>query len=273
MSARAVTFWAVLAAYLALTLSVIIKSPVLTLDKAIVNLHLQASFPGYRRAIGDYVMLGQRGPATVTFLPFFLWSAWRQRSTRPIVMLLTALVVLNLSVGVVKYATGRMGPFHHAGVHDIFAGGDIYPSGHVSNAVVLYGLVAWLVPRFRKTAVTLAVVISVTVGLGTIYLRTHWFSDVVGGWLAGSLVLLTLPTVLPYTQRWCDAVTDWVDRRWTATREISTVSIPPPPQRKSTPVSSVASSHSFAATVSSREALDDPTSLGYPRSSAGPLGP
>jgi membrane-associated phospholipid phosphatase len=263
MSARAATFWTVLAAYLVLTICVIVKSPVLTLDKTIVDLHLQGNYPGYRRAVEDYVLLGQRGPATLLSLPFFFWIAWRRRSTAPIVHLLTALVLLNASVGVVKYATGRLGPFYHAPVHDVFAGGDIYPSGHVSNAVVLYGLIAWLAPRFRKTLVTLAVLISVTVGLGTVYLRTHWFSDIVGGWFAGSLVLLSLPTVLPHAQRWADAVTGWVDRRWTATRDL------PPPlpvvrtvQPKSTPVSSVARSHSLLATVPSREAFDEPTRLG-----------
>ena len=59
-------------------------------------------------------------------------------------MLGTALVLLNVSVGVVKYAIGRLGPMHgtDSDVHDIFAGGNIYPSGHVSTAVVLYGLLA-----------------------------------------------------------------------------------------------------------------------------------
>jgi membrane-associated phospholipid phosphatase len=265
VSARALTFWAVLGAYLTLTLMVIFDSPVLSLDQAILNLHLQANHPGYRHGIEDFVMLGQRGPATLLFLPFFFWAVWRERSNRPLVQLVTALVLLNVSVGVVKYATGRVGPFYHANVHDVFAGGNIYPSGHVSNAVVLYGLIAWLTPRFRKALVTLAVVLCITIGLGTIYLRTHWFSDVIGGWLAGSLVLLSLPTVLPTTQRWADAATAWLQAKWTAWRANRlpvAVPVHRPVQRKSTPVSSVACSHSLAATTGSRDALDDPTRSG-----------
>lgn len=268
MSARAVTFWIVLGVYVALTICVIVYSPILSLDKSIFNLHLQDRAPGYKRFVEDYVMLGQRGPATLLSLPFFFWIAWRTRSTRPLVQLVAALVLLNFTVGVVKYAVGRIGPFYQSNVHDVFVGGNIYPSGHVSNAVVLYGLVAWLLPpRFRKAAIALAVWICVSVGLGTVYLRTHWFSDVVGGWLAGSLVLLSLPTLMPTAQRWTDNAVDWARRRWTSWRASTSDPVPLGPrrhalQRTSTPVSSAACAHSFAATSRSFEALDDPTRLG-----------
>ncbi len=128
-------------------------------------------------------------------------------------MLATALIVLNLSVGVVKIATGRLGPHATRHVHAVFEGGDIFPSGHVSNAVVLYGLIAMLAVSFRRTAYVLAVLVSVTVGLVTVYLDTHWMSDVFGGWLAGLLVLISLPWVMPYSQRAADAVIGWGRRK------------------------------------------------------------
>jgi PAP2 superfamily len=187
-------------------------------------------------------------------------------------MLGTALVLLNVSVGVVKYATGRVGPMHLADsdVHDIFAGGNIYPSGHVSNAVVLYGLVAWLVGRrWRTLAITVAVFLSVTVGVSTVYLRTHWFSDVLGGWLAGALVLLSLPTVLPYAERWTDrvlvAVRAWYGRRRSAGSPApagAAVREFPPGQPRARPVSSSARAHSCAAVPTSLDDLDEPTRVG-----------
>lgn len=215
-SRRIVAFWLLLAGFVALTCCVLVRSPVLSLDELLAGLHLKMHHPGARPWINRYVMVGQRGPATLAVLPFFGWIAWRERSKRPLVMLGTALVLLNASVGVVKYAVGRIGPMHvtDGDVHRIFAGGDIYPSGHVSNAVVLYGLLAWIVPRFRRTAIALAIVLSVTVGLSTIYLRTHWFSDVLGGWLAGGLVLLALPTALPYAERLTDRVMAWLRLRF-----------------------------------------------------------
>jgi membrane-associated phospholipid phosphatase len=208
---RVVLFCAVLALYAALTLAVVFKTSLLSLDTHLAHMHFRRRFPGWRPVVYYYVMLGQRGPATLLFLPYFLWTAWRRRSTTPIVMLVTALVLLNVSVGVVKYAIGRLGPRAHehghvlVSAHDLFAGGTIYPSGHVSNAVVLYGLIVMVAMRYRKLLAAIAVLLSITIGLGTVFLDTHWFSDVMGGWLAGALVLISLPWVMPTTQRWADA--------------------------------------------------------------------
>jgi membrane-associated phospholipid phosphatase len=219
-----VLFCAVLALYLALTLLIVFKSPLLTVDSHFAHMHFRRRFPDWRPAIYYFVMLGQRGPATLLFLPFFLWAAWRRRSTRPIVLLVTALVLLNVSVGIVKYSIGRVGPREHehahhmVGAHDLFAGGTIYPSGHVSNAVVLYGLIVMVAVTHRRLLAWLAVLLSVAIGLGTVFLDTHWLSDVIGGWFAGALVLIALPWVMPTTQRWADALTSrgrawWLQRR------------------------------------------------------------
>ncbi len=264
-SPRAVAFAAVLAAYVVLTVCVLVRSPVLTLDQTLASWHLKLHHPGYRPWINGYVIFGQRGPATLAFLPFFGWLAWRQRSRRPLVMLATALVLLNVSVGVVKFAVGRIGPLRVADtdVHQIFAGGDIYPSGHVSNAVVLYGLIAWLAPRFRKVAIGVAVVLSTTVGLATVYLRTHWFSDVVGGWLAGGLVLLAVPTALPYAERLADVVLSRLAKlrtRYARPRPRSVVQFLI--QSGETPVNSTARSQSRFAISMSRDRFDEPTRAG-----------
>lgn len=268
VSLRAAVFWALLAGYLALTVCVLVPSPVLTLDQYFAGLHLKMAHPGYRPWINGYVIFGQRGPATLAFLPFFVWVAWRNRSKRPLVLLGTALVLLNVTVGVVKYATGRIGPLHvhDSAVHEIFAGGNIYPSGHVSNAVVLYGLVAWITPYLRKTAIAAAAFLSITVGLSTVYLRTHWFSDVLGGWIAGALVLLSLPAALPYAERWTDRLVAAIRSRYARWRPTGGQQVvapqPIPDQGKLTPVSSSASAHSRPAVAVSLDGLDEPTRVG-----------
>jgi membrane-associated phospholipid phosphatase len=265
-SPRALAFWTLLAAYIALTICVLVWSPVLTLDETLAGLHLKMQHPAYRPWINHYVIFGQRGPVTLGLLPVFVWLAWRRRSKRPLVLLGTALILLNVTVGVVKYAIGRVGPMHvgDSDVHEIFAGANIYPSGHVSNAVVMYGLVAWVVaPRFRKAVVAAAVFLSVTVGLATVYLRTHWFSDVLGGWLAGGLVLLSLPTVLPFAERATDRVLDALrDRyaRWRATSYTPKHLPRAVAQRTSIPVR--AQSHNRAAVAVSPERIEEPTRVG-----------
>lgn len=213
VSPRVGLFVLVLFAYLVLILGVVHWSPFLTIDRDVFHLDLVQHFPGWFYPLHTYVMLGQRAPATLVALPWFMWRAWKSQSPRPLLMLGTALVVLNLSVGVVKLAVGRLGPHATPKVHAVFEGGDIFPSGHVSNAVVLYGLIAMLAVSYRRAVIALAVLISFTVGLSTVYLDTHWVSDVFGGWIAGALVLIALPWVMPYVERIADPAIRWGHRR------------------------------------------------------------
>jgi membrane-associated phospholipid phosphatase len=214
VSWRTNAFLALLVFYVLLTLGIIYRSPVLTLDSWFYDLRLRQHSPGAYGTIDHYVMLGQRAPSTAVALPWIVWRAWRARSARPLVMLVTALVVLNLSVGVVKTATARLGPLYGPNVHAVFTwNGNIFPSGHVSNAVVLYGVLAWISVKHRRSAVVLAAFVASSVGMGTVYLNTHWFSDVVGGWAAGGLVLLALPWLLPTTERWWAAASRQILRR------------------------------------------------------------
>jgi membrane-associated phospholipid phosphatase len=185
-----------LLAYVAVTIGVVHRSPLLTVDRDVLRLDWQKHWPGVYPWIHTYVMLGQRGPATLVVLPWFVWRSWRDRTMRPLMLLGTSLLVLNLSVGVVKLSVGRLGPLRTHQVHAVFDGGNIFPSGHVSNAVVLYGVMAMLAVNHRRLAAVAAVVLSVTVGASTIYLDTHWLTDVVGGLMAGGLVLLTLPWLM-----------------------------------------------------------------------------
>ena len=268
-------FAALFLAYVLLTIGVLWSSPVLSVDKWFYDMHWRhAIAASYFPWISAYVMLGQRGPATLLFLPWFIWVARRDRSPRPLVLLATSLVLLNVSVGVVKYAIRRAGPLSTHNVHDLFvSGGTIYPSGHVSNAVVLYGLVAWIAVKHRKLLTAVAVFLSVTVGLGTVYKNTHWFSDVVGGWIAGGLVLLALPWVMPTTERWADRALARF-RAWRRRRALAQRPAPAPrPQGKVTPVSSSAVAQSLPATPASLDALDEPTRRGNPRISPIPSGP
>lgn len=194
---RGMAFSVLSVLFLLLTLGVALKTPLLRLDTDVVDLHLRERWPGAFGWINTYVMLGQRAPSTLLALPWFLWRAWRSRSWRPLVTLGVALVLLNLGVGFVKVATGRLGPLRTDLATAVFRGGDIYPSGHVSNAVVLYGTIALLAVGHRRLVQTMAIFVSLTVGLSTIYLDTHWLTDVIGGWLAGGIVLLAIPTIVP----------------------------------------------------------------------------
>lgn len=70
-----------------------------------------------------------------------------------------------------------------------------FPSGHAMTAVVVCGLLLWLLHRHGagravwRAALALAAVSVVGVGLTRIWLGVHWPSDVLGGWLLGAMTV------------------------------------------------------------------------------------
>jgi membrane-associated phospholipid phosphatase len=74
--------------------------------------------------------------------------------------------------------------------------GNSFPSGHVLRAVIVYGLIAFVIgrlspsPRVRLAAVLGAIGLIVVVAFDRLYLDVHWESDVVGGLILGAIALL-----------------------------------------------------------------------------------
>ncbi|MFZ3572391.1 phosphatase PAP2 family protein [Streptomyces sp. BH097] len=74
-----------------------------------------------------------------------------------------------------------------------------FPSGHALTATVVCALALWLLRRHGagralwRTALALAVVSVLGVGLTRLWLGVHWPSDVLAGWLLGALTV-TLST-------------------------------------------------------------------------------
>ena len=66
-----------------------------------------------------------------------------------------------------------------------------FPSGHVTNTVVLFGLLTYFAWNHWKSSILrilwslFSVVIAIVVGLDRIYLNVHWFSDVLGAYSFG----------------------------------------------------------------------------------------
>ncbi|MEU8763776.1 phosphatase PAP2 family protein [Streptomyces sp. NPDC048659] len=199
---RLALFGGTLAFYLAIVVAVLLSTWLVTLDWKIMLFRPYQQWPELHAFLDYYVVLGQRGPTAVMVAAWLGWRSWRQHTLRPLLSLGAALLLLNVTVGAVKLGLGRLGP-HYAtqvGSAELFAGGDIFPSGHTANAVVTWGILAYLAttPRARRYLSALSAVVALGVGLTTVYLGTHWLSDVLLGWAAGLLILLALP--------WCEPV-------------------------------------------------------------------
>lgn len=66
-----------------------------------------------------------------------------------------------------------------------------YPSGHAMGATIGWGLAAYMLcletpSRRRRLLISGGIALLVLgIGLSRVYLRAHWLSDVVGGWMIG----------------------------------------------------------------------------------------
>ncbi len=114
-----------------------------------------------------------------------------------------SLLGLNLVVGLSKIILGRTKP--RDGLDLLHAGGMSYPSGHASNAVLSWGVLAYLIYRYAhvdkyqgRLASVGVLTISLTVCVVSLIRQTHWFTDLLGGLFIGSALLVAVIAVDRY---------------------------------------------------------------------------
>jgi membrane-associated phospholipid phosphatase len=145
--------------------------------------------------------LGLRSVTAIVLLITAALISRRYKSWRPINLSLLSLLLLNLFVGASKLLFGRTKP--HSGFDLFFTDSGLsYPSGHAANAILTWGIFAYLIFRyshkgpfegFRLT--WLVCVITVAVCLVSLYRNTHWFSDLLGGLFIGAALLVGIIAV------------------------------------------------------------------------------
>ncbi|HEU0170127.1 MAG TPA: phosphatase PAP2 family protein [Acidimicrobiales bacterium] len=85
--------------------------------------------------------------------------------------------------------------------------GPSFPSGHVMAAMALWGMLPLVVSLYTRRrdvwwgSVAVAVTIIGGIAASRVYLGVHWFSDVVGGLLAGAIFLVGVQAVFDHQHR------------------------------------------------------------------------
>ncbi|MFE9017306.1 phosphatase PAP2 family protein [Streptomyces sp. NPDC007808] len=128
-----------------------------------------------------------------------VWLVWRRAARWTAVWLVATCVVASVVQQILKAAVDRPRPVWSDPVDSAHYAA--FPSGHAMTATVVCGLLLWLLrrhgaaPALWRTAVAVAVVSVLGVGLTRVWLGVHWATDVVGGWLLGTLVVVLAVTV------------------------------------------------------------------------------
>lgn len=140
-----------------------------------------------------FTQAGGRGTVLIVLAGLVAWTAVRRRSYVPALRILVALVLLTAVVYAFKWGTGRTAPEYPGSF--FHRGGGSYPSGHVANAVLMWGVARWqavefgLPARAQRAFWALAVLGPFVTGTAMVALNFHWVTDVVAGLAVGLLLL------------------------------------------------------------------------------------
>jgi membrane-associated phospholipid phosphatase len=122
------------------------------------------------------------------------YIAWTRRTPLPLLRVLVALALLTAAVYGIKHGTGRTAP-GYPGSYFFHDDGASFPSGHVANAVLMWGVARWqaveygLPLRVQQIFWWLAVAGPLVTAVSMISLDFHWVTDAVVGAAVGVVLL------------------------------------------------------------------------------------
>jgi membrane-associated phospholipid phosphatase len=186
------------AGFVALTAALAAKTPLLGLDLAVRDF-ADAHRPGWLDTVlRVFNYLGQGGLILTPLASIIaVVLAVRRRTIRPILPVVAAFAATYCTIGPLKLWTDRAAASSRIKhpewlFHD--PSGLSYPSGHVVNAIVWYGVLALLLEGVLSDRQRLAVRVGMPALLvvTTTYLSFHWLTDGIAAILLGLVLDRTL---------------------------------------------------------------------------------
>lgn len=183
--------------FLIVTQQVLSNGPLVNFDNDVNRTH-RPRFDGLSgfilRRLDD---LGLRGLTATVLLLAAGFIAYKFKTWRPLNLAVLSLLALNFVVGIFKLFLGRTKP--RDGIDLLHAGGMSFPSGHASNAVLSWGILAYLIYRYAhvdrfqgRLASAGVALISLTICIVSLIRHTHWFTDLLAGLFIGSSLLVAV---------------------------------------------------------------------------------
>lgn len=182
----------------------VLGGAVVRADEALLHALADRSLDGWQELALDVTALGN----TLTLVVLVAWAAaafWTAGRPLSAVLLAVSFVTGRIVTEALKAAFGRPRPeILEWGTHVASAA---FPSAHAMAATIVYGGLAYLLSRGRRTSARIAAwvgaaVLVTAISASRVYLGVHYVSDAVGGILAGAawaaIVLSTLPAARQY---------------------------------------------------------------------------
>lgn len=170
------------------------------LDRPVLDAALQVRTPWLNGAATAFTHLG--GPVGMPILAICTVLAFTlvRRSFTPFILMVVAAGGSLLMTVLGKDAIGRLRPDLQFAVPP-FELSPSFPSGHTLNAVVISGIIAYLLvlrqhsKRSMALTIGIAVLFAFIMGLTRVYLGHHWVTDVAVAWTLGLAWLALVITV------------------------------------------------------------------------------
>ena len=190
----AVAFVLVTVPFATLLFEVIAKGPLVRMDASVANwmngwVH---RWPALVSALEVVSWFGWPLWLSVTVMAGAGYALWRGRRRLAVYLVVTVVGGSLVDTGV-KLAVNRPRPLVDHPLDTAF--GTSFPSGHAMASTLTYGALLFaflpMIPRrWRRVAVTAAIVMVLAIGCSRLLLGVHFVSDVIGGYVLGLAWLL-----------------------------------------------------------------------------------
>ncbi len=170
--------------------AVLSEGGVAALDQPVLDAAVASRQNWLNALVVGYTEIGGPIGMTILSVSVLVLLVVRRRSWTPVI-LIPAAAAGSLAMTIAgKDMIGRLRPPLELAVPP-YESSPSFPSGHSLNALVLAGIVAYLLVirqhrrRTRILTIALAVLFTVTMGLSRVYLGHHWLTDVLVAWTLG----------------------------------------------------------------------------------------
>ncbi|USQ74842.1 phosphatase PAP2 family protein [Ornithinimicrobium cryptoxanthini] len=159
-------------------------------DQPLLDTMLTLRSPGLDTFVTGFTNVGGVIGMPVLALSLTAFLTVRRQSWTPVLLVAAAATGSLLMTIVGKNLIGRSRPPLSSAVPP-FEHTASFPSGHSLNALVVAGVIAYLVVLRQKSArarvltVSVAALFAFAMGMSRVFLGHHWFTDVLAAWVLG----------------------------------------------------------------------------------------